>query len=115
MLKESRSGSMIERRSVKRIPVTFRVNFGLVSIGRHEATICDLAINGCHLETPVPLPVNTYLELWLQISPTDPRIVVDLAAVRWARDHQVGIEFLSLQPEDRTKLQEIMQEPFPTE
>ncbi len=102
---------MIERRSVNRIPVTFRVSFGPVSLGKHEGSIYDLTMNGCRLVSYVPLPVNTYLELWLQISPTSPRIVVELAAVRWAVDRQLGIEFLSLRPEDKAKLQEMIELP----
>ena len=106
---------MTERRSAKRIPVTFRGNFGSVSLGKHEGSICDLAINGCRLISPVPVPVNTYLEVWLQISPTAPRILVELAAVRWARDHELGIEFLNLRPEHKAKLKEIIEWPSSSE
>ena len=98
---------MIERRSAKRIPVTFRGSFGSSSLGKHKGSICDVAVNGCGLIGPVPVLVNTYLELWLQISPTAPPMLVELAAVRWAGDREFGIEFLSLRPEDKAKLQEI--------
>jgi hypothetical protein len=105
---------MIERRSVKRIPVTFRGSFGSSSLGKHKGSICDVAMNGCRLISPVPVPVNTYLELWLQTSPTA-RIFVELAAVRWVLDGQCGIEFLSLRPEEKTKLKEIIERPSSTE
>jgi PilZ domain-containing protein len=97
---------MVERRAVGRIPVTFRASFGPTLAGLHEGTITDLTISGCRLESPAPIPVNTYLELWLQISPTVPRIVIELAAVRWARDGKLGVEFLGLQPEQRAQLQQ---------
>ena len=102
---------MIERRSVKRIPVTFRGSFGSVSLGKHEGSICDLAMNGCRLISRVHVPVNTYLELWLRISPTAPPMLVELAAVRWARDRELGIEFLSLRPEQKVTLKEIIEWP----
>jgi hypothetical protein len=72
---------MVERRAVGRIPVTFRASFGPTWVGLHEGMISDLTMSGCRLESPAPIPVNTYLGLWLQISSTVPRIVVELAAV----------------------------------
>jgi hypothetical protein len=105
---------MIERRSVKRIPVTFRASFGSSLAGLREGTIIEATMSGCCLQSHAPVPVNTYLELWLQTSPTA-RIFVELAAVRWVLDGRCGIEFLSLRPEDRTKLHEIIKQPSSTE
>jgi hypothetical protein len=73
-----------------------------------EGTIRDLTKDGCRIETLEPVPVNTYLELRLQISPMAPRMVIELAAVRWATDRELGIEFLGLQLEQKTELQRIM-------
>jgi hypothetical protein len=101
---------MTERRAAKRIPVTFHISFGLPSFGRQKGTISDLTLNGCRLESQTQIPVNSYLELWLEISPTDPRIFVDLAAVRWLRDQQLGVEFLSVRPEHKAQLQRIIQQ-----
>jgi hypothetical protein len=106
---------MIERRSAKRIPVTFRGSLGSVSVGKREGSICDVAMTGCRLISPIPVPVNTYLELWLQISPTVPPILVELAAVRWAGDRELGIEFLALRREHIVKLKEIIEWPSSTE
>jgi hypothetical protein len=105
------SMNMLERRSVKRIPVIYRCSFGSVSLGKHEGSICDLAMKGCRLESPVPVRMNTYFELWLQVSPTAPRILVELATVRWGLDRQLGIEFLALRPEHKAKLKEILEWP----
>ena len=101
---------MIERRATKRIPVTFHISFGLPSFGRQTGTISDLTMNGCRLESQAQIPVNTYLEIWLEISPSDPRIFVDLAAVRWLKDMQLGIEFLSVRPEQKARLERIIRE-----
>jgi len=101
---------MIDRRAAKRIPVTFHISFGPPSFGRHTGTISDLTLNGCRLESVAQIPVNSYLELWLEISPTDPRIFVDLAAVRWLKDQQLGIEFLSVRPEQKAQLERIIRQ-----
>jgi hypothetical protein len=100
---------LVERRDLKRIAVIFRATFGPTLAGLREGTVTEATMSGCLLESSVPVPVNTYLELWLQPSPTAPRIFVELAAVRWVRDGRCGIEFLSLRPEDRIKLQEILE------
>ena len=101
---------MIERRTVTRIPVSFHVSFGSIALGKQEGSISDLALNGCRLESRAPMAVNSYLQLWIKVSPTLPRILVDLAAVRWVRDGQAGIEFLSLGPEYKAELERIMEE-----
>ena len=86
----------------------------LVGIGearfRAEPMTGRPTMSGCRPESHVPIPVNTYLELWLQILPTAPRIFVELAAVRWVRDGRCGLEFLSLRPGDRGELQEIIED-----
>jgi hypothetical protein len=101
---------MTERRSVKRIPVTFQASFGSSLAGLREGTIIEATMSGCCLQSHAPVPVK----LWLQTSPTA-RIFVELAAVRWVLDERCGIEFLSLRPEDRTKLHEIIKQPSSTE
>jgi hypothetical protein len=98
---------MVERRKLERIPVIFRASFGSSLAGLREGTVTEATMSGCRLESRGPIPVNTYLELWLQTSPTA-RIFVELAAVRWVEHGRCGIEFLSLRPEDRVKLQEII-------
>ena len=104
------------RRAIRRIPVSFLASFGPVSLGRQEGTIVDLTLKGCRLQTQAPVPVNTYLELWLQTSPTAPKIFVDLAAVRWTLDGHLGIEFLSLQPKHHAKLKQVIEDrPLTTE
>jgi hypothetical protein len=99
---------MEERRTSRRIPVTFRVSFSPVSVGTREGTIVDLAPEGCRVESPIIVPINTYLELRLEVSLKDPPILVDLAAVRWIGGGHLGVEFLSLRTEHQARLQRII-------
>jgi hypothetical protein len=101
---------MTERRSVKRIPVTFRASFGSSLAGLREGTVIEATMSGCCLQSHAPVPVNSYLELWIHTSSTAP-IFVELAAVRWVLNGRCGIEFLDLRPEDRAKLQELIERP----
>src|SRR6476659_10059363 len=101
---------MGERRAVERIPISFRASFGSTLGGVHEGTVTDLTMSGCRLQTLAPLPANTYLELWLYIPPTASRILIELAAVRWARNGQLGIQFLGLHPEQHALLRQLTTE-----
>jgi hypothetical protein len=95
---------MDERRSSKRISVSFRSQFTPLFSGRKEATVTEVSTQGCRVETSFKVPVNTYVELRLQVSPTELPLVIELAAVRWVGRNQLGIEFLGLQSNQRTRL-----------
>ena len=97
---------MDERRSSKRIPVTFRAQFTPLFSGAGEGTITNLTLQGCRMETHLIVPVHTYLELRLHMSLTDSPLVVDLAAVRWVRGRQLGIEFLTFQSSHQIRLEQ---------
>lgn len=99
---------MDERRTSLRIPVTFRASFSLVPVGTGEGTSVDLGPGGCRIESRDIVPVATYLELRLQVSREEPPILVDLAVVRWVRGSQLGVQFLTLQPEHQARLQRIV-------
>lgn len=101
---------MDERRTSRRIPVTLRASFASISVGTGEGTIVDLTSGGCCVESPMLVPVTTYLELRLQVSLREPPILVDLAAVRWALGSHLGVEFLSLRPDHQARLQRIVEQ-----
>ena len=100
---------MIDRRSSTRIPVAFRVHFSRIYLGLGKGTITDLAIRGCRIETDINVPVFSYLELHLLDSLSDQPLVVNLAAVRWVRGTQLGVEFLGLQSHHQTRLREMIE------
>jgi hypothetical protein len=99
---------MGERRAVERFPVSFRASFGSTLGGVHEGTVIDLTTSVCRLQTLAPIPASTYLELWLYIPAS--RILIELAAVRWAQSGQLGIEFLGLHPEQHVLLRQLTTE-----
>ena len=101
---------MGERRAVERFPVSFRASFGSTVGGVHEGTVIDLTTSGCRLQTLAPIPANSYLELWLYIPPTASRVLIELAAVRWAQSGELGIEFLGLHPEQHALLRQLTTE-----
>ena len=100
---------MEDRRSAKRISVKFRAQFTPVYSSQKDGVIADLTIHGCRIESDINYPIHTYLELHLFDSLTYSVLIVNLAAVRWVKGENMGIEFLSLQSNDRAHLQEIIE------
>jgi hypothetical protein len=109
-LSRTERGPLGERRKLERIPIIFRATFGATLAGLREGKVTEATMSECRLESHVLIPVNTYLELWLQTSLTAPRIFVELALSGWVREGRCGLGFLSLRPEDRLKLQEIIED-----
>lgn len=100
---------MNERRTSQRIPVAFPVDFPPV---KNQGAVVDLSSGGCRINSPIRLPVTTYLQLRFQVSLQEPPIEVDLANVRWLRDSHLGVQFLNLRPEHKARLQRLI-EPLP--
>ncbi len=87
-----------------RLKVHYQVSLSTTSAAAGEGNLVDLSVEGCRMECAEPLQVNTYLSLRLLISLDEPPILVDLAAVRWVRDKECGIHFLSIQPLQTNRL-----------
>jgi hypothetical protein len=91
-----------------RMKVHYHVSLSTTSTTTGEGLLQDLSAEGCRIECARPLPVNTYLSLRLLISPTEPPILVDLAAVRWVREKECGVHFLSVQPPQAERLKKFL-------
>lgn len=96
--------SLQGRRPVTRMKVHYRVSLSPTSTASGEARLLDLSAEGCRMDCPNPPPINTYLSLRLELSATELPIIVDLAAVRWAKGSECGLHFLSIQPPQRQRL-----------
>ncbi len=91
--------------------VYYQVSLSSSSAAAGEARLVDLSVEGCRVEGVGRLSVNTYLSLRLLLALEEPPILVDLAAVRWVRDTQCGIRFLSIQPSQLKRLQTFLAPP----
>ena len=88
--------------------VHYQVSLSTTSAATGEGTLLDLSVDGCRMECAGQLSVNTYLSLRLLLASNEPPILVDLAAVRWVRDRHCGIQFLSIQPLQLSRLQNFL-------
>ena len=88
--------------------VHYQVSLSTTSTATGEGTLLDLSIEGCRIENARHLSVNTYLSLRLFLASVDPPILVDLAAVRWVREKECGVQFLSIQPPQLSRLEKFL-------
>ncbi len=68
-------------------------------------TVSDLSMGGCKVGCPTPVDTGTYLEMRIYImdAPEFP-LKVDQAVVRWAKEQEFGVEFISMRPEEEERL-----------
>jgi hypothetical protein len=88
--------------------VHYHVSLSTTSATTGEGLLQDLSVEGCRIQCASPLPANTYLSLRLLVSPTELPILVDLAAVRWVREEEFGVHFLSVQPQQAERLKKFL-------
>ncbi|HET9961477.1 MAG TPA: PilZ domain-containing protein [Nitrospiraceae bacterium] len=93
-----------------RLTVRYQVCLSTVPFGTGEGTLLDLSLEGCRIQTTLPLPVNTYLELRISTSTDELPILVDLAAVRWVDHQECGIEFLAVHQTHVDRLKRLLEE-----
>jgi hypothetical protein len=54
------------------------------------------------------MPAGLYVGVSFSLPDHRPPLQVELAAVRWSRRNQFGVEFLSISKESRSRLQEFL-------
>lgn len=103
VLETDRSMPQKDPRLYDRRPVSLRVAVADKS-GMAEGQVLDLSLHGCGLRLKKRLMRGQYL--WLKIYHEHGRStpVCDLVRVKWIEDDRVGIEFLSIAPENLQRL-----------
>ena len=91
-----------------RFPVSFRSAY-LDQAITGEGTVSTLSIRGCSLILQQPLGKGTLLRLQIRYTEQDAPIEVDVADVRSSSHTQLGIEFLSMQPNEEQRLRRLLE------
>ncbi|MBA3753494.1 MAG: PilZ domain-containing protein [Nitrospira sp.] len=68
-----------------------------------DASLLDLTVPGCQLETAFPLEPGQSVQLQVHLDGKRP-MRIDLGVVRWARQGKAGIEFLRMAEADQLRL-----------
>jgi len=69
-----------------------------------QGQLVNLSVPGCLLKTGMKLKVGQYVDLRLSFPTSAAALQVKLAAVRWAKNGQVGLEFIRMSETDQTRL-----------
>ena len=100
----------MDQRHHPRFPVHFRSSFSSVNRVGGEGNVVDLSLRGCGILSATAVHPGTTLELRIQPAGDAAALTIQQAVVRWCRDGRIGIEFVSLQPDEWTRLQGIVKE-----
>jgi len=101
-------------RSGRRVRTSCRLAFvGLTQDLEGEAQTIDLSFSGCRATCPSPPPVGTKLHVSVYLPGMEHSLSIELAVVRWVRHPMIGIQFCSVPPPHRERLQAwIMKAPY---
>ena len=104
MIKEE---SPMEKRQQPRFTSQFRSTF---SGGQREGQgrTLDLSTGGCMIETDLPVVVGASFECRIYIPGLDWPLRIDEAKVRWVKAGTFGIQFTKIQPDEETKLKQVI-------
>ena len=85
----------------------FSVRYRVRMVGEKveaEGEIYNLSLSGCAVESEELMQEGDYLALYISLPDHETPINIDLAGVRWAIRRELGIQFVSLSNDDRTRL-----------
>ena len=95
----------MDQRQIPRFPVRFRSSFTSLNIVGGDGNIVDLSLRGCRVESLTDVKPGTSLEVRIETLDDEPALKVQEAVVRWSRNQQFGLEFITLAPEEWARLQ----------
>lgn len=100
----------MDLRKFPRYPVQFRSSFTSAHIVGGEGTLIDLSIRGCRVDSETKVQPGINLELRIHLPDHEPPIQIELAAVRWTRGREFGLEFTSLDTDQRERLRQVVRD-----
>ncbi len=97
----------LEKRQQPRFTSQFR---SIISGGQGEGQgrTLDLSTGGCMIETDLPVGVGASFECRIYVPGLDWPLRIDEAQVRWVKANTFGIQFTKIQPDEETKLKQVI-------
>jgi len=75
-----------------------------------EGRVVDLSLRGCGIVTSAAVHPGTTLTVRIDQSPDEAALTVQQAVVRWCRNGRIGLEFVTLQPDEWVRLQALVKD-----
>lgn len=98
----------MDQRQCPRFPVRFRSAFSSANLVGGEGSVLDLSIRGCRIDSSTEVSPGTTLDVRIQTDGEEPPVQIKQAVVRWSKPRQFGLEFVTLVPEEWTRLQYVV-------
>lgn len=95
-------------RSSRRMSIELPVELSMDGVSGLGLTR-DVSLGGCHVTGQTILAVGDYVSVCLYLPPPEPTVLVEVAAVRWVRAVEFGVEFLSIAELDKKHLTSFME------
>ncbi|MCS6304352.1 MAG: PilZ domain-containing protein [Nitrospira sp.] len=77
---------------------------------RYNASVKDLSLKGCRLESVVRPFTGMQVELLIELPGEPTPIHVNRGAVRWSGSHGIGVEFLTVAPHEQERLKRVVEQ-----
>lgn len=97
----------IDKRTHPRFTAQFRSTF---SGGQREGQgkTLDLSDGGCRIESEQVVVLGATFECRIHVPDLNWPLRIDEAQVRWVKGKAFGVQFTSIQPEERVKLKQVL-------
>jgi PilZ domain len=97
----------MERRKHPRYRVEFVLSL-LAERSHGQGVAQDLSITGCRARSPVGITKGVSVGLLIDVPRYDNPLHVNVAIIRWAKEEEFGMEFISMAPENQQRLQDVI-------
>jgi hypothetical protein len=97
-------------RKFPRFPITMPSTLIQQDRLRYSASLRDLSLKGCRVDSIIRPFTGMQLEIHLQLPEEATPITVSKAAVRWSGSHGIGVEFLSMAPPQQERLNRVVEQ-----
>ena len=77
---------------------------------RYNASVKDLSLKGCRLESVVQPFTGMQVELFIELPGEPTPIHISRGAVRWSGSQGIGVEFLTVAPAEQARLKTVVEE-----
>jgi hypothetical protein len=97
----------MERRKHPRYPVEYVLSL-LAERSHGQGVAKDLSVTGCRARSPVGITKGISVGLLIDVPRYDNPLHVNVAIIRWAKDEEFGMEFISMAPDNQQRLQDVI-------
>ncbi len=96
----------MSKRMHARVSVGWKVEFRHAQ-GKGEGMLLDLNLRGCRIQGVYTGSTGTRLRLQLWLPDHSQPVQVEMAAVQWIKNNQLGVSFLNLSPDAQARLAQV--------